>query len=303
MAIERSTLSLGPLLFNWSPEKARDFYFRIADEAPIDLVYLGEVVCSKRQPFHTPYIPEVMERLQQAGKQVILSTLALVMTKKELESVQTITEMSNDNILVEANDVSAIGLLKNKPHAIGPFVNIYNELTLQYFERNGAVRISLPFELSKVSLESLAKASTTAELEIQVFGRVPLAISARCYHARSQKKSKEGCMYVCEQDSDGLTIDTMDSQPFLAINGLQTMSHSYCNLIAELQSLQEIGINSFRLSPHDTSMVVISQIFKDILDNKIEAENANRKLEEELTNIDFSNGFYYGDIGMKQISF
>jgi len=44
--------SLGPCLFNWKPEKLRDFYFRIADEADVDCVHLGEVVCFKRAGLH-----------------------------------------------------------------------------------------------------------------------------------------------------------------------------------------------------------------------------------------------------------
>jgi hypothetical protein len=43
-------LTLGPNLFNWAPDKWRDFYFRIADEAPVSVVYLGETICSKRAP-------------------------------------------------------------------------------------------------------------------------------------------------------------------------------------------------------------------------------------------------------------
>jgi hypothetical protein len=27
-------LGLGPVLYNWAPERWRDFYFRVADEAP-----------------------------------------------------------------------------------------------------------------------------------------------------------------------------------------------------------------------------------------------------------------------------
>jgi len=42
-----SALTLGPLLFNWNPEQRRDFYARIADEAPVDCVYLGEVILLK----------------------------------------------------------------------------------------------------------------------------------------------------------------------------------------------------------------------------------------------------------------
>lgn len=46
----KATLALGPVLYLWQGQKWRDFYFRIADEAPVSHVYLGETVCSKR--FH-----------------------------------------------------------------------------------------------------------------------------------------------------------------------------------------------------------------------------------------------------------
>ena len=44
-------LTLGPILFHWPADKKRDFYFQIADESPVDTVYIGEVICSKRSPF------------------------------------------------------------------------------------------------------------------------------------------------------------------------------------------------------------------------------------------------------------
>ncbi|MDB2415487.1 U32 family peptidase [Rickettsiales bacterium] len=300
MAVNKSGLSLGPLLFNWETNKARDFYFKIADESPVDTVYLGEVVCSKRQPFHDVYIPEVVERLQSAGKKVILSTLILVMTKRELKSVEDIASMGDD-ILIEANDMSAISLLKGKNHAVGPFINIYNEAALKYFERNGATRISLPFELSGDSLRAIAKVAES-QLEVQVFGRLPLAISARCYHARYQNKQKDNCQYVCDQDTNGLTINTVDGQDFLAINGLQTMSNSYCNLANEIGSLKEMGINNFRLSPHDTDMIKISSTYRDFIDDKISAEDLEEVLEDLLPEVDFSNGFYYKQAGLSKIS-
>ena len=68
-----SRLTLGPLFFHWSAEKRRDFYFRIADEAPIDCVYLGEVVCAKRESFFEDFLPVVADRLQAAGKEVVMS--------------------------------------------------------------------------------------------------------------------------------------------------------------------------------------------------------------------------------------
>ena len=51
----RTELTLGPNLFNWAPETWRDFYFRIADEAPVAVVYLGETICSKRAPLARPW--------------------------------------------------------------------------------------------------------------------------------------------------------------------------------------------------------------------------------------------------------
>ncbi len=104
-------LTLGPLLFNWEPEKKRDFYFRMADEAPVDCVYVGEVVCGKRAPFFAAYRDEVIERLQKAGKQVVLSSLALLTTPRELSELK---EDAAKGLWIEANDVAAVQALANK---------------------------------------------------------------------------------------------------------------------------------------------------------------------------------------------
>ena len=87
---DRAKLTLGPLLFDWPPEEKRDFYLRVAEEAPVDVVYLGEVVCSKRWPFFAPYLPELVERLRGTGKEVVLSTLALIMSGGNISRIATI---------------------------------------------------------------------------------------------------------------------------------------------------------------------------------------------------------------------
>ncbi len=295
----KSKLSIGPLLFNWSADKVRDFYYKIADEAPVDYVYVGEVVCSKRA-YGKDYLPDVIERLEKAGKTVIISGLSLIMDDRDAKMDKDNTELAAD-YLIEANDLSTIGLLSGKDHAIGPFVNIYNEAALNYFEAKGAKRISLPHELSAHSLKALSKAAVSSELEVQVFGRLPLAISARCYHARANNLNKSGCQYVCDRDADGLTVDTTDGVPFLVINGLQTMSYTYCNLMAELKDLTAMGINNFRLSPHDVDMVKISNLYRQCLDGKITASEATLILEDDVFNAEFSNGFYHGKPGLEQV--
>ncbi|MCH7540082.1 MAG: U32 family peptidase [Proteobacteria bacterium] len=286
-------LTLGPVLFNWAPEAWRDFYFGIADEAPVDSVCLGEVVCSKRRPLFEPYLAAVVERLERTGKEVVFSTLALIMDERETAHVRAIA--ATEGLYVEANDISAAALLAGRPHAIGPFINVYNEATLAYLVERGATRVCLPVELPAESLAVLA-ASSDVELEVQVFGRLPLAISARCYHARSCGLLKDNCQFVCDQDPDGMDVETLDGVPFLAINGPQILSSTYGNLWGELKALKEMGIRRFRLSPHNTDMVQVARLFRDGLDGR-DPPQAEERLAELVNGAAFSNGFFHGVAG------
>jgi len=288
-------LSLGPVLFNWKPETWRDFYFCIADEADVDTVYVGEAVCSKRAPFYTPHIPDVIERLQAAGKKVILSSLALIMNAREMNELRE--TVGDADMIIEANDVSACALLAGRPHTIGPYVNIYNEGTLKYFTDQGAIRVCLPVELGRTAMTALLK-DTPAELEVQVFGRLPLAISARCYHARAHMLHKDNCQFVCDQDPDGMELETLDDEPFLVVNGVQTMSHSYQNLSAELAEMQTMGIKHFRLSPHSIDMVAVAALYRQVLNRALSTEEADETLQGLIGDVAFSNGYFHGAKGV-----
>ena len=72
---DRPRLALGPLLYFWSKRRVEDFYQRIA-ETPVDIVYLGESVCSKRRNLRRDDWFRIGERLQAQGKTVIISTLS-----------------------------------------------------------------------------------------------------------------------------------------------------------------------------------------------------------------------------------
>ncbi len=289
-------ITLGPCLFNWPADYWRDFYFKMADIDAIDRIYLGEVVCSKRMPFYQSVLPDVVERLQSSGKEIILSSLGLIMNKREMTMVEELAE--NDDFMVEANDVSTMSLLKNRPHMIGPYVNIYNEATLDYMAKNGAISASLPVELSFQSIKILA-VNKNIDLEVQVFGRLPLALSARCYHARHHGLSKDNCKFVCEKDYDGMDLSTLDDQKFLTINGIQTMSYTYVNLLGELDLLRQAGVNHYRLSPHSCDMAAVAMAFRDMLDGKIDLKQGYAILKNQINDIPFSNGYFYNIEGVK----
>ena len=294
----RSTLTLGPLLFNWTAAQWSDFYARIADEAPVDRVCLGEVVCSKRLPFYIDRIPDTIERLQRAGKTVVLSSLALVTLKRER---QMCADLALDSGLeIEVNDLTMLAHLEpGRPITISPLINVYNEGTLGFLAERGATNICLPPELPLASIEALSEAAALAgvQSEVWAFGRVPLAMSGRCYHARVHKLSKDNCQFVCGEDLDGLKVETLDNEDFLAINGVQTLSHTYCNLLGDIGRLRAAGVSSFRLSPHTCDMVEVARLFRGVLDGELEREEAMHAVTALLPGVEFSNGFLNGTQG------
>jgi collagenase-like PrtC family protease len=288
-------LTLGPLMYNWSADKRRDFYCRIADEAAVDTVCLGEVICPKRLPFYEADLPDIAERLVLGGKEVVFSSLALIQDRRDGERLRA--QLEDAGFAIEANDVAAVSLLEGRTFDVGPFVNVYNEGTLKYLIGRGARRVCLPAELGREALAALA-AVRSAELEVQAFGRMPLAVSARCYHARAHRLSKDACQFVCDRDPDGMPVRTLDGRAFLAVNGIQTLSHGYLNLLADVPDMTALGIGRFRLHPQDGDMVRIARAFRDVLDGALSPGEAEERLRGALCDdVRFANGYFHGREG------
>ena len=266
-------LTLGPVLFNWPTDRWVDFYARIADEADVDRVCVGEVVCWKRAPFRDDAVAGVIERLARAGKEPVVATLAMPTGAREMRAI---AEIIAEGLLVEANDTATIHLLAGRPHVIGPFLNIYNEATVALHRALGATRICLPPELPLDAVRRLAAAD--AATEVLAFGRAPLAISARCYHARVHGLTKDSCQFVCERDADGLDVRTIDGRDFLAVNGVQTLGHAVTAAVHQVGALREAGVASLRLSPHTCDMVRVAAVFRDLADARLDAAEATAAL-------------------------
>jgi collagenase-like PrtC family protease len=294
---KKAELTLGPVLFNWAPERWRDFYFRIADEAPVGIVYVGEAVCFKRAPLFDDVLADVVARLQAAGKTVVYVTLAEVMSKQERTLIGDVCGC--DGVLVEANDGSALARLRGHPHHVGPFVNVYNERTLAVLARNGAQSVCLPPEMPAAAIGQLCGPAAQAgvAIEVQVFGRVPLALSARCYHARAHGRTKDTCQFVCDTDPDGMVLSTLEDKPFLVVNGIQTMSHAYLNLLGNAADLRAMGVTRLRLSPHSCDMLAVAQTFRDVLDGRLDSAEGQSRIAALGLDAPFCDGFYAGNAG------
>ncbi len=291
-------LALAPILYYWPREKLRAYYEEIAT-TPVDIVYLGETVCSRRHVMRLHDWLEVAKMLSSAGKEVILSTLTLIESGSDLKSMHRITE--NGDFTVEANDMGAVHLLAHRvPFIAGPYLNIYNPQTLSLIASLGARRWVMPVEMSNEALQPLQQARP-AEMETEVFsyGRLPLAFSSRCFTARFHNLPKDDCRFLCINDPDGKTMHTREGKPFLAINGIQTQSAQVYNLIGDLDSLQQTGVDVVRISPQSEHSGEVIRLFRDCIDHQVGRESAMRKMESLFPEAG-CNGYWHGRPGIEQ---
>jgi collagenase-like PrtC family protease len=288
-------LTVGPNQFFWDAASWRDFYARVADEAPVERVVLGELVCSKRLPFYQSEIPGAVERLRAAGKAVAMTSLALVTLKRE--RVLT-SELAATGLEVEINDLTALAHLPaGSAFSVGPLVNVYNEGTLGWLAARGARRICLPPELPPGPLGVLADASPIP-VEVWGWGRLPLAISARCYHARLHDRAKDSCQFVCDNDPDGRAVDTLDGQKFLAVNGVQTLSAACASAAHAVPALRAAGVAALRMSPQAEGFVAVCRLFRDLADGRIDAAELDARARPLAPGGAFCDGFLRGDAGV-----
>lgn len=288
-------LTLGPLLFHWPRAQRRDFYARIADEAPVDCVYLGEVVCSKRLSWFAEDLPQIAARLRRSGKQVVMSTAALIASDQE---AATVGDLCAAGELIEVNDLAALHLLTGRRFVSGPLINAFNEGTLDVLRRLGAVRIAMPVELSAAAIATLAAHNADGETEVFAFGRQPLAISQRCYHARAHDLHKDACRFVCGRDADGMPVAQLDERPLFTVNGTQTLSHGYVVMLDRLATLHRAGVTHFRLSPQTIDMVAVATLHRAVLDGLLDPEEAAARLGALAAPVPFVNGYVNGHAGM-----
>ena len=261
-------LTVGPLLFNWAPERIRDFYGRIADQAPVDRVYIGEVVCGKRAPLLDHAFSDAAERLEAAGKQVVWSGLGLPALRRDRKAIAALS--ADQESLIEINDVSAL-LERSGPFVAGPLLNVYNEAAARELMSRGCARLCANVELSLAAVSAIAAGCPGLEVELFAFGRLPLALSGRCYHARHHGLHKDNCQFVCDRDLDGLDIRTLDGRDFLAVNGVQTLSHGVQLADIPPAELLRAGVTALRLSPHTADMVAVARGFRAFADGRIDA--------------------------------
>lgn len=274
-----------------------DFYRSIA-KTGIDIVYLGETVCAKRKLLRRDDWLNLANLLQDAGKEVVLSSMTLIEANSELASLKTLC--ANGHFAVEANDMAAVQQLKGQEFITGPAINIYNPRALKVLANMGLKRWVLPIELSKHTLSDMQNEKPAGlETEVVVYGRLPLAYSARCFTARAHNLAKDDCQYRCLDYPDGLLLSTQEKEKLFVLNGVQTQSAKTCNLITELDDLLQLDVDVLRISPPSRHCEKIIDIFYQCLHNNYSLEQASSQLQDLMPVGGGCNGYWHGDSGME----
>jgi collagenase-like PrtC family protease len=292
-------LSLGPILYFWQRDDVFTFYDNIA-KSPVDIVYLGEAVCSRRRELRLSDWLDIAERLTAAGKEVVLSTQVLLESKTDIGTLHRVT--TNERFTVEANDMGAVHCLSgNAPFVAGPHLNVFNPPTLAYMAELGARRWVMPLEMSHESLASMQQ-DRPAGLETEVFtyGRLPLAFSARCFTARHRNLPKDDCRFSCLDYPDGLPLKTKEGQHFLTLNGIQTQSALVYNLVQEVEAMRGLGVDVLRISPQSRDTDRIVALFKDAIDARISGTDAMQAMEPLMPERP-CNGYWHGRPGLDRM--
>jgi collagenase-like PrtC family protease len=293
-------LSLGPNLFYWPRQRTLDFYAAMAAQ-PVDSVYLGETVCSRRHELRADDWLEVACQLAAAGKEVVLSSQALIESESDLKALRRLVD--NGDFRIEANEMGAVRLLAERklPFVAGPSLNIFNAHTLQLLASMGATRWVMPPESSRTTLAGILDGlAAPIETEVFAWGRLPLAWSARCFTARRFNLQKDTCEFKCMDYPDGLMLKTRESEEFLVLNGIQTLSAKTCNLLGDLPDLAAARVDVLRVSPQDQGMEKIIALFREAIDGRRPAPEAGRLLDAELP-AGACNGFWHGQPGLERV--
>lgn len=279
-------ISLGPIQYHWPADKVKHFYRQIRDW-PVDTVYLGEVICSKREELSLLDWLYIADMLTEAGKEVVLSTLVHVETTADLKFLTQICD--NGDYKIEANSESAIRMAFGRPFVAGASLNNCKKDVLKDLEYYGAVRWVMPIGLSGANLRNISETRPAGmQIEVLVYGGLPMSFSSNCITAMAHHLTTDTCELVCKKYNEGMELSNKDVEDTLIVNGFQIQAGRPCNLINEVDNLKSAGVDVIRISPQLNHT-------KNIVENFSQALNGKQIDENFISTKKWCNEYWYAE--------
>lgn len=288
-------LSLAPLSGRYPASAIAEFYLEVAASTDIDRVYIGELFCAKRLiPLRV--FEEAVTLLEDAGKQVVFSTLALPAGEADYEAAEPYIERVQ---AVEVNNLGFIPWLKERfaemTVVAGPLTSLYNNDDFEIVRDWGCSGVSLRIDLMPQTVTDL---SANGPLPVEVFchGRPPLAHSWRCYASRFAGRPQNACGHVC-REQDGLVLENLEGADGFVADGPAVLSGQVIATVDEITGYAEAGAAFGRLWLGPGEVAPVGSAYAALLRGEVSAEDTRLALEAAT-----GGTLRYGPVARRRLS-
>lgn len=245
-----------------------------------DAIYIGGQDYSLRANalnFSLDDLKEAALFAHNLGKRVYV-TVNIVFHDKDLKGLEEylikLDEIGIDAIIV--SDVVVMDLwrklnLKLELH-VSTQASSLNYEVVNFYKELGASRVVLAREASKEEIKRI-KDETGIELECFIHGAMCTAISGRCVlsnYATNRDSNRGGCAQVCR-----FVFDASNS------NEVFSMTPKDLNMVANIEEMIKIGVNSFKVEGRMRSVYYIAtviDVYRHLIDMVV-----NKTINEAYT--------------------
>ncbi|MEC5162078.1 MULTISPECIES: U32 family peptidase [unclassified Janthinobacterium] len=253
-------ISLAPLAHYWSKADTLRFYAE-ARYWPVDIIYLGEVVCSRRHLMQSQDWFALAQDLRAAGKQVVMATLLRVDNDADRHATEALVERAvADGLQLEANCfgvVRAIRAMQGQSFVAGPSLNAHHEGILSWLAMLGASRFQPPPGLPLDVLGALQQRRPAGmQTEVSVWGQLALEFNAHCFSARDGAQGQGVCDFRCQGEPRRLPAQTGRRGA-----GLPLAGENCVDMFAQVPALRSLGVEIIRVQPQAHGMAALLKAF------------------------------------------
>ncbi|HOZ88815.1 MAG TPA: U32 family peptidase [Bacilli bacterium] len=232
-----------------------------------DAVYIGGQDYSLRANTHNFTLEQIKEAVNYAHNlhKKVYVAVNIIFHDRDLVGVESylaqLNEMGIDAIIV--SDPAIIALWQKHKYHFGLHISTQasalNELTVAFYEQEGAERVVLAREASKEDILKI-KGQTNIELECFIHGAMCTSFSGRCVlsnYLTNRDSNRGGCAQICRW-----SFTNQDQPDF-------SMTPKDLNMVAYIADMINIGIKSFKVEGRMRSNYYIATViyyYRQIID-------------------------------------
>lgn len=256
-----------------------------------DAVYFGGKNYSLRANANNFDLEEIKEATEFAHslKKKVYVAVNIVFHNEDLEGVEEylryLAAIKVDAVIV--SDVAIMNLIKSKSIPLELHVStqasILNYEAAAFYKSMGATRVVLAREASREDIKCI-KEKTGLEIECFVHGAMCTSISGRCVlsnYCTNRDSNRGGCAQICRWTFDYVKDGKKVTEtPF-------SMTPKDLNMVANIESMIESGVNSFKIEGRMRSIYYVSTVilvYRRLID-KIVSNTLTDEYREYALNI------------------